>query len=151
MTTLQLDKNKARSLYPGAAPEFRQMLEDTFGKDFFIEKITDRVKTFEDACRISGGIPISLALEPDPQKVAEKKLELIIRVLNEGWKPNWDNGNECKYYPYFEKTSKGFVLLSVSLCYQSSRVGSRLCFKSRELAQYAATQFQSLYNQYLTF
>ena len=35
MKTLQLSEEKAKELYKTASPEFRAMLEETFGKDFF--------------------------------------------------------------------------------------------------------------------
>ena len=50
--SLQIDENKAFDLYQTATPEFKQMLEDSFGKEFFKRKITDRVKSYEDACAI---------------------------------------------------------------------------------------------------
>ena len=43
--SLQIDENKAFDLYQTATPEFKQMLEDSFGKEFFKRKITDRVKS----------------------------------------------------------------------------------------------------------
>ena len=52
--SLQIDENKAFDLYQTATPEFKQMLEDSFGKEFFKRKITDRVKSYEDACAILG-------------------------------------------------------------------------------------------------
>lgn len=32
--SLQIDENKAFDLYQTATPEFKQMLEDSFGKEF---------------------------------------------------------------------------------------------------------------------
>lgn len=43
MKTLQIDEANARKLYPKATEAFKTMLEDSFGKDFFSQKITDRI------------------------------------------------------------------------------------------------------------
>jgi hypothetical protein len=82
------------------------------------------------------------------------KLIKIAEVLNEGWEPNWDNANEPKYYPWFYMDSKagsGFGLsyhgyVDVN---SYSTVGSRLCFKTRELAIYAGQQFINEYLEYM--
>ncbi len=49
MKTLQIDEMKAKQFWKTGTSELKAILEDTFGKSFFSEKITDRVKTFEDA------------------------------------------------------------------------------------------------------
>ena len=67
--------------------------------------VTERIKTFEDACRelgIEAGKWIDdragLGLEPDV--VAYLKLRIICAALNEGWKPKFTEG-EWRYYPWF--------------------------------------------------
>lgn len=151
MQTLQIDKSNARKLYPKAAPEFKTMLEDSFGKDFFSQKITDRVKTFEDACEImelqSGLSNFYIGTDDE---VAYKKLKVIIAALNEGWEPDWNNSSERKWYPWFYLDAPGFRLCYVGYYSTYSFVGSRLCFRSEELAQYAVKQFFSLYKDFFT-
>lgn len=75
-------------------------------------QITDRVKTFEDACRELGeDHPFVLAYQNtnlrDPEVaddnievIAYLKLRVITAALNEGWKPK-PMGEEYKYFPYF--------------------------------------------------
>lgn len=116
--------------------------------------IIDRVKTFEDACKvlnITGEVfsaSFHDALTPDVAAIeAHLKLMIIIKALNEGWIPNWDNDDEEKYYPWFNMES-GFGLNHVTYDYAYSLVGSRLCFKNEDLATYAAKQFLDLYKQY---
>ena len=123
--------------------------------------ITETIKTFEDACKALNINPDAL---PDvsalPEKhrkaiVANYKLITITEALNEGWQPNWNDGSEYKYQPWFEiKASKeqpsGFGF-SGSFCadwYTAADCGSRLCFKSRELCLYAIKQFEELYIDY---
>jgi hypothetical protein len=154
MKNLQIDEENARRLYPQANGEFKAILEDTFGKSFFNRKITDRIKTFEDALKelpeIASNVAILLAYNGVDKdmlaSVAHMKLTIIARVLNEGWKPNWDNSSEYKYYPYFDmRSGVGFSVTGYDYWYANACVGSRLCFKSRELAEYAGKQFLPLY------
>lgn len=154
--TLQITKVNARKLYPTASGEFKQMLIDSFGEEYFSQKITDRIKTFNDACE-------SLGINPDeavPKKIdgpdgesltAYSMMFIIARALNEGWKPNWNNSNEYKYYPWFDMSAgSGFSFTIYDFSFAHSTVGSRLCFKSEELAQYAGTQFAELYKLMFT-
>lgn len=74
--------------------------------------ITERVKTFEDACRELGkDHPFVLAYQNtnlrDPEVaddnkdvIAYLKLRIISAALNEGWKPKFVKG-EFRYFPYF--------------------------------------------------
>lgn len=151
MQTLQIDGKKAKTLYPKSSPEFKEMLIDTFGEKFFQEKITDRVKTFEDACEVTGDDPIhSMFALGTSDEIAYKKLKVIVKALNEGTVLSFANSNQKKWYPWFEYSGSGFRFFATA--YASSlttSTGSRLCFHSEELAKYAGTQFIELYNQFL--
>jgi len=111
--------------------------------------ITDRVKTFQDACNVLGitwdGAP-SVLKQPD--EVAYGQLKIIVGALNEGWTPDWNNNSEYKYYPWF-KMDRGFVLNDVDYHCTDTHVGSRLCFKNEQLAEYAAKQFLSIYKAFM--
>lgn len=150
MKSLQLDEQKALKLYPTASNEFKAMLHDTFGEKFFQQKITDRVKSFEDACEvlaISSKIPGYYEMTEDER--AYRKLKVIIEALNEGWKPDWNNTDQPKFYPWFYMEGS-FRLYYVSGRYGSSTVGSRLCFRTREIGEYAVKQFFDLYKTFFT-
>lgn len=116
--------------------------------------IQDRVKTYEDACAIKGIIPLTIenfsALPEDQRKAAfaYHKLITIAEVLNEGWKPDYDNWSQYKHYPWWDLTTpdgeeagSGFSLVGVGSTGTCSVVGARLSFKSEELVEYAAKQF----------
>ncbi|MGE8528473.1 hypothetical protein [Chryseobacterium rhizosphaerae] len=120
-------------------------------------KITEKVKSFEDACQILGiepNIPQVEMLPENHQKaiIAHYKLVIIAQALNEGWKPNWDDDDEYKYYPWFDmegsSSGSGFSYLGYGHWYSDSYFGSRLCFKSRELARYIGETFVDLYREY---
>lgn len=160
MATLIIKEEKAKELYPTASAEMKAIFEETYGKKTFFQKITDRVKTFNDACEVLGvdsGTTISMS-STDPiisneMKAAQAfiKLTIIAKALNEGWTPDWENTDEYKYWPYF-KMKSGFGFSGTYYAYWGTltHVGSRLCFKTEELAKYAATQFESIYQDFLT-
>jgi len=119
-------------------------------------KSSERIKSFEEACLALGLDPKNLpVVENLPEKdqnaiIAFYKLTIIIRALNEGWEPNWKNWDEYKYYNYFfARSGSGFVCSNADSADTNASLGSRLCFKSRELAEYALSQFKELYLQYL--
>lgn len=141
--------------------------EDTTVFDFYTdeqeyEEITDRVKSYTDACNVLGIEPMN---EQDmkeqgyrPDEIARRKLETITEALNEGWKPDWNNTNEYKYYPYFyiEENAKAQGAAGLSSAYAhnaatitAANLGSRLCFHDRETARYAGRTFTELYEQFL--
>lgn len=65
--------------------------------------VTERIKTFEDACN-EVGIDADKWLEEhkddDVNLLAFLKIRIIVEALNEGWKPKFD-GEEYRYAPYF--------------------------------------------------
>ena len=95
--------------------------------------------------------------------LAYLKLRIITYALNEGWKPKFEE-NERRYYPWFKlKTSRvvgrggynayAYFGLVYAFAYYASSYsdtffGSRLAFKSKELAEYAGKQFVEIYEEY---
>ena len=107
--------------------------------------------------------------------LAYLKLRIITYALNEGWKPKFTNGESHWYFWYdlinkerYDKLSAeeksrvvgrdsvnegayyglvyahpNYTSLGSGTCY-----GSRLVFKSRELAEYAGKQFVEIYEKY---
>ena len=119
--------------------------------------ITKRVKTYADACAVLGIEPMNedvfTKLGFTKDEIAYRKLKTIAEALNEGWRPNWADSNEYKYFPWFvyNPSSAGFAYAR-TYCTAScadAYVGSRLCYKPRELATYAGRQFEGLYNDFL--
>jgi hypothetical protein len=157
METLQINKSNAVKAFNEADKSGKDLLANLFGSEVFTpKKITDRVKSYEDACIVMKVNPYDYLPYDCPATPFEKsinafaKLQVIAQALNEGWQPNWDNTSEYKYYPWF-KIQGGFAYHYVFYCYSNSYVGSRLCFKSSALAEYAGKQFLDLYKTYMTF
>jgi hypothetical protein len=118
--------------------------------------ITEKIKSFEDACEFLGLDPNELpAVDNLPEKdrksiTAYYKLIIITRAINQGWEPIWSDTKEYKWWNYFYTSSaSGFVCSNADYASTDSGIGSRLCFKARELAEYARKQFEQLYLEYL--
>lgn len=110
--------------------------------------IMDRVKTYEDACRITGDYP-DLHQGLSRAEIAYRKLCVIIKALSEGWKPCFGDSNQYKYFPYFKLEDGCQVFRYVDYWLTSTIVPAPSFFKSRELAEYAGTQFIDLYRDWL--
>lgn len=147
--------------------------------------ITERVKTFEDACAVLGENHLYVQMFQDIYTKSEKaganvnsdvvaylKLRIITAALNEGWEPQFTS-DEWRWYPWFRLLTKsdieelseeercrvvgravnnaaahgGLVVARAGHVSTSSSTvsGSRLAFKSEELAYYAGTQFAEIY------
>lgn len=159
METLEIQKKNAIAAYNSGDAATKKLLEDLFGEKNLSQKITDRVKTFDDAVQVVGepsqNIGLLLAYngnEPDMlAAVAFMKLTIIAKALNEGWQPDWTDSNQYKYYPWFKyKSGFGLSCDVYDIWITNTTVGSRLCFKTAELAKYAGEQFADLYNDFLT-
>ena len=116
------------------------------------------IRSFEDACNKEGVDPEKLPdvsmIPEDFQKpvVASYKLMIIYQAINNGWRPDWNNRQQYKYFPWLSVLSSGFGFSgSGYYCTDTiAIVGSRLCFESEEKSDYAATQFIQIYKELLT-
>lgn len=184
---LTISRENAIAAYDNTNDAGRELLENLFGKEVFAKGITERVKTFEDACNVLGDDhPLveqyqytDAAYKVDQKTkdlIAYLKLRIITAALNEGWEPQFTE-DECRYYPWFEfftqselnemsDDEKGRVVgranynanayggLAYAIAYNAASFsngfyGSRLAFKTRELAEYAGRQFTELYAHFI--
>lgn len=157
MKTLQISEQKARELYKSGSGELRSILEESFGKDFFSQKITDRVKTYEDACRELSMNPLDenklMKLGLTKHDIAYQKLVTIAKSLNEGWVPNVCDNSVYRWYPWFVTNGSPSSFAFDGSYYDSACAdagsGSRLCFKNKELSEYCGKQFIELWKQFI--
>lgn len=156
MKNLNITAEAVKQAFKNAGKDGKQVLTDLFGKQVALyDNITERVKSFEDACQVLGistNVPDVKGLPRKHQKaiVANYKLIIIAEALNEGWKPNWQDSDEYKYYPWFDMRNPAGVSYSNTnhtATFASAYFGSRLCFKTRELAIYFGQQFTELHNE----
>lgn len=111
---------------------------------------------FEDSC-IRLGISMSLpevSLLPERNQkaiIAFYMLSVIIQSVNDGWEPDWDN-SEFKYFPWFHTGANAGLVYAFSAyapSYATATIGSRLCFKTRDLAREWGQKLLPLYEDYL--
>lgn len=121
-----------------------------------MNEITDKIKSYQDACAHLGITPAKEDKSIKDDKIRRSalafvKLATITKALNEGWEPDWSNTGEYKYYPWFYVESAGLVCASTGLAVSATfaNLGSRLGYKTRELARYAGNQFLDLYSEIL--
>ncbi|TDE53788.1 hypothetical protein [Flavobacterium sp. GT3P67] len=157
METLQIDKANALKAHEEASTKGKSLLENLFGKKVFLKDVKDSIKNFDDVLENNGisreDFETSCKrLEPD--EVAYRMAKLVCITFNEGWLPDWTNSNEYKYYPWFNMSSSsgvGFSDVDCGFWRANSCVGSRLCFKSADLAKHVGKLFeQEIYKPLFT-
>ena len=111
-------------------------------------KITDKIKSFEDALAANGETLEQFnerTKNDTPDEVGYKKVKAIVLALNEG------ETVKSGYWPWFRRVSSG-VGLSYDVYvydYVFAAVGSRLLLKSSSLARYAGEQFPAEYKEWI--
>jgi hypothetical protein len=155
--SLNISKKNALDAYRNADAKGREMLEHLFGADIFNGKITDRIKTLEDAFEETGR-PTTPDFADVPEDLrpyfkAQYNAIVVAEAVNEGWKADYRNGDQRKYLPWFNVLSPaGVSFHAARYGYSSASAGraARLCLKSDTLAQYVAEQFPDIHEEILT-
>lgn len=132
---MEILEQQAKKLYPDSPEWFKKQLEEEFGHDFFKPKEFESVKTFQDACKKEGIDPKYLPEFPAMEKefvkplTAAYKLMVIFKAINNGWRPDWSNWSQYKYFPWFRVLSSGFGFGGSNYGYGHSytTVRSQLC------------------------
>jgi hypothetical protein len=180
--TISISKQSLLKAYREAEQSQKEFMKQLFGADTFASNVMERVKTFQDAvnelgddnplvqqfvcvCNIAFN---NSSVKFDADIIAYLKLRIIAAALNEGWEPQFTEG-EYRYYPYFyfyikeeyEQLSdedKGrcvgrsngnadangglvYAYTSYGSAYSDTNSGVRLAFRTSELAEYAGKQF----------
>lgn len=154
---VEIEKNLLDRAYEAASISTDKSHKLFIEKHFNIFNIKDRVKTWKDVLKESRFNEEDILPYSKPktkEQVSQNafaKIQLISKVLNEGWMPDFKNSNESKYYPYFERKAHGWVLSSGSFSYGNgfSDLGFGCLYKNSDLAIYAGTQFLEIYKEYL--
>lgn len=158
MTTIKIKQENALTAWESADEHGKKLLQNLMPQvEFKPIDIRDRVKTIEDAIAIvkPGANTLTLLAYNgiDPVMIgaqAAAQLFIIAEALNEGWQANWEDSSQQKYYPWFtHKAGSGLSYHDYLYAISLTSVGSRLCYKSSDLAIYAANQFPKIYQNYL--
>ena len=183
---IQINTDALIKAYKESSNDCKNTLESLFGEEIFKSKdITERIKTFEDACNELGiehpfvrsyNHWMNYGVYNQPDIEAYLKLRIIAAALNEGWEPQFVE-DEWRYFPWFELYTQkeidemdeeqkhrvvcrsfnyanafgGVAYASTygDSSYTLASVGSRLAFKTRELAEYAGKQFIEIWADYV--
>lgn len=149
MKTLLITEAEARIIYSNTSGEFKKKLEDTFGIERLILDFQGLVKTYEDACEITGSVP---DIESnDSSELARLKLIQIYKacnILNNNWKPDVSKNGLDVYYPSFIWDKGKFKYKEI---YHGTYINCdpKLCCGSRDDAYYIGNRFIDLYKDYL--
>ncbi|MBO9671987.1 MAG: hypothetical protein J7577_00975 [Sphingobacteriaceae bacterium] len=153
MNTLSITKENALKCYQEASGEVKTAILNLVGKEHLLN-ITERIKSYQDACEHQGITPLNVgyfSFLPEIDRVhafAAHKVVTIIRSLNEGWVPDWSDDDQSKYYVWYKNSGAGFSCSVYGYDCAYSDVGSRLHFKTLELAQYFGKNFTTEINEY---
>lgn len=160
MPTVKIESTNVLKAFYNADASGKQLLKDLVnGQVDFNIKVTDRVKSFEDAC-VELGIVIETAL-PYPKPVNNRQeyanacvmLDIISESLSEGIVLDWANNNQKKWYPWFNeyKSGSGFRFCESNFNWSNANTsgGARLCLPTKELADYFGQQFLPIWNKFL--
>lgn len=183
---IQINTDALIKAYKESSNDCKNILESLFGEEIFKPKdITERIKTFEDACNELGiehpfvrsyNLWKNYGEYNQPDVDAYMKLRIIAAALNEGWEPQFTE-DEYRYFPWFRlHTQEGIDEMDEEeksrVVYRSNNsasayggvayanaigdsshaythIGSRLAFKSSELAEYAGKQFVEIWADYV--
>ncbi|MCK9402939.1 MAG: hypothetical protein M0Q26_06040 [Chitinophagaceae bacterium] len=150
METLQILKDKALHAFKNADKNGKQLLADLFDKKVFAIDVFDRIQSW-DAVYEDHGINPAIALPyPIPANEAQawlntvEKVRLLFESLNDGWKPNYNDANEGKYWPVYRKIKGAGFGFSHTYTYctvTDTHAGSRLVLKSESLVLHAVKYF----------
>ncbi len=149
MKTLQLSEEKAQELYKTASPEFRAMLEEAFGKAFFIS-----IETVEDIAEYLG-LEENECLYFDKKYTKRVLAFYDLSILCDAWNkqdsfvPDFNNKKQEKWYPVFTYAGCGCSYSYNAATIAVATIGSLFCFKSRERADEFGKKYEHLFKIFL--
>ena len=155
----KINKNEARKLYPLAPDWLKQKFENDFGKDSFIPKTFETIKTLQDAYNV---VPETVKVIYDQEHnalglsddiLADIEAKCIAKALQGTWKADFENVKMEKWYPWFRYSAGSGFVFAHSYCdfgHADASVGSRFCFPDEETSNYFGSQFIEIHRRRLT-
>lgn len=107
------------------------------------------IKTYEDACEARPVDKEDKIYSTDSSDIiAYKKLKHLRKAICPDFIVDWTNGNQQKWYPWFNLSSGfGFGDSNYNCSHTDAGVGSRLCLPTEEISNYFGKQFIDLYEE----
>lgn len=157
MKTKQLSNSKLRALYNTGTQKTKELLEETYGKDFFSQSVIDRIGGWKDMMEETGrpDVPEFVDLPEDLRLHFQKYYKVVIgtEAYNEGERMDIYNEKVWRHYPYFacNGSPAGFAF-DVSLygsTYADAGSGSRLALKSEERSNAFGRKHPDFFREWL--
>jgi hypothetical protein len=130
---VELTSNEVNEMFDASDEKQTKILNKFLKRDNGVMGI---VTSYETACD-------SLGVKPNKNVTPYEKLTTIIKALNQGWYPNFDNAYERKYFNYYQKNNGVFSFCTVDYDF----VPSALYFKDEKTARYANEKFFKEYKE----
>ena len=153
---LKIKKETAKKIYAQSPAALQEILVETFGEECFRKTEFTDLKTFDDLCHACGTTEDEFEerwkrIPVDSQTVSFQRMKILSDAINQDWKPDHFNTDQCKWFPYFKVSSSGFGFSGSSYdCdFTHASVGSRLCFESEVKSDYAGRQFTQLFQDFI--
>jgi len=109
--------------------------------------------TYPEVCKRLGEKEITLKDFKQFDEDLSKKLlntaiiNQLVKYFNQGWKPNWKDTDEYKWYPYYTLNNKGGLVFYHSFVYHSRFCGSVGLFKTKEICDFIGKTFIDIYEK----
>lgn len=156
--------------YNNANEEEKSVLKNLFDEGIFIKHFASKpvwIQLWDKFCfennlniRLPHNQPTSAKEEWDNSCVMLRHIVEIkihqwsqVQKLKTDWVPNWNDGNERKFYPRFNMNTLGglfgFSYSDYGLWNANSVPGSRLCYPTAELCEETVKEFLPIYEKYM--
>ena len=108
------------------------------------------IKTMIDVYRVNGITKFTTL--PETKERYYEDLILVAKALKGNWKPDFGDRYTAKYYPYFYLYKNfSFSDTSNDSTYIDSVYGAFLCYKTKQIAEYAGKTFLEQYEKLMRF
>lgn len=116
-----------------------------------IKSLMKKVKNFSDLCKeINEDEPTEGDFDHFPKHRRRKMyLQAKLQIINEifGFKPDWNNRNQYKWRPWFEKQASGWCFRSSTYGYCSIAVVG--FYETQEISDWVGRTFLSEHTEYI--
>lgn len=154
MKTLKINEKEAIKLYKTASIEFKQILEDTFGKEYFNRDITKEVNDIDSLCEYLDINKEDLFIYSENTKDKHERfinacniLPKVTKIYNEGVELDWNDSNIYKYLPYLYFSS-GSGAVYFDFWRYALYFPSGFYYKSDSLSRKSYSNFQKYWEDY---
>lgn len=124
-------------------------------KRFVLTEVSDRIQVFDDILAITNTDIQDIVAYSNPKNKSQistnagEKIKLIVQAYNEGAVLNFEDSNQTKYFPYFEKKGGVWSFRGANLWSATAALGSGFHFDSSEHCEDAAKKFIDIYTEWL--